>query len=88
MFVLQHHLQHLVIGFECPSNPVSHVGYCRSNCPMEEISENEAYLSKYTFLSPFYFLSDMDSHEQANVKRKLTQKFGALAPYRCKSFCY
>ena len=28
------------------------------------------------------------SREKSKRKRKLTQKFGALAPYRPKSFCY
>ena len=68
---------------------------------MDEISENEAefFEDKCTFLSPFHFLSDdfhMDSHDfdldalrkKANVKETLTQKFGALVPYRRKSLCY
>ena len=67
---------------ECPSNPVSHIGHWRSNCPMEEISENEASEDKCSFLSRFHFLSDdfdMDSHNfdfdilrnKANVKESL-----------------
>ena len=50
------------------------------------------------FLSPFHSLSDdfdMDSHDfdfdtlrNKATLRNLTQKFGALAPYRRKCFCY
>ena len=68
---------------------------------MEEISDYEAQLfeDKCTFLSLFHSSSDhfdMDSHDfdfdtlrkKTNIKRKLTQKFGALLSYRRKSFCY
>ena len=36
----------------------------------------------------FWYGSSRHFKEQSKRKRKLTQKFGALAPYRCKSFCY
>ena len=42
IFVLQHHLQHLIIGFGMSiANPFSYIGHWRNNCPMEEILENE-----------------------------------------------
>ena len=49
-------------------NSVSHIGHWQSNCPMKEISEDEAksFENKCTFLSLFHFLSDyfdMDSRD-------------------------
>ena len=68
---------------------------------MEEISDDEAksFEDKCTFLWPFYFFPwwfwyGSPGHwlwhfkEQSRRKRKLTQKFGSLEPYRRKSFCY
>ena len=57
MFILQNHLQHLIIGFGISKNPVSHIGLWQSNCPVKEISEDEAksLKDKCTFLSPFSF---------------------------------
>ena len=67
-------------------NLVFHIGHWRSNCPTEEISEDEAkfFEHKCTCLSLFHFLSDyfdMDSPEfdfytsrnKANVKEAYTK---------------
>ena len=70
--------------FSSPMEPL--IGHYRSNCPMEEISEDEAKSFEYmcVFLSLFHFLSDhfdMDPHDfdfntlrnEANVKESFTK---------------
>ena len=67
MFILQHHLQHLLVGFGISSNLVPHIGHWRSNNPMGEISdEAKSFEDKCTFLTLFHFLSDyfdIDSYD-------------------------
>ena len=62
LFILQHHLHHLIIGFGMSSKSSFLTALWK------KLSEDEAYSldDKYTSLSPFHSLSDnfdMDSHD-------------------------
>ena len=74
-------------------NPVFHIGHWRSNCPMEEISEDEAkfFEDKCTFLSLFHFFCQtiliwilVTLRSKANVKGSL-HKIWSIGT---KSFCH
>ena len=84
MFILQHHLQHLIIGFGMSKRSSFSHRTLAKQLPYKRNSEDEAksFKDKCTFLSPFHFLSDdfdMDSHDfdfntlrnKANVKGSL-----------------